>query len=147
MCSSDLLISPKDELAAKDKLDLESKNAIQSLEQLRTQDFKLNYAKAADMAAALRGSGGAGVTRILSTRGSVISEPRTNQLFVTDVPSNLEQVQALIAKIDIPVRQVLIEARIVEATDSFGKSLGEISNTLPFLRMPKPRACKIMSNA
>ena len=119
-----LLISPKDELAAKDKLDLESKNAIQSLEQLRTQDFKLNYAKAADMAAALRGSGGAGVTRILSTRGSVISEPRTNQLFVTDVPSNLEQVQALIAKIDIPVRQVLIEARIVEATDSFGKSLG-----------------------
>ena len=119
-----LLIAPKDELAAKDKLDLESKNAIQSLEQLRTQDFKLNYAKAADMAAALRGTGGVGATRILSARGSVISEARTNQLFVTDVSSSLEQVQALIAKIDIPVRQVLIEARIVEASDSFGKSLG-----------------------
>ena len=119
-----LLIAPKDELATKDKLDLESKNAIQSLEQLRTQDFKLNYAKAADIAAGLTGSGGAGATRILSPRGSVIFESRTNQLFVTDVPSRLEQVQALIAKIDIPVRQVLIEARIVEASDSFGKSLG-----------------------
>jgi type IV pilus assembly protein PilQ len=118
-----LLIAPKDELAAKDKLDLESKNAIQSLEQLRTQDFKLNYAKATEIATGLIGTG-AGATRILSARGSVISEARTNQLFVTDVPSRLEQVQALIAKIDIPVRQVLIEARIVEAADSFGKSLG-----------------------
>ena len=127
-----LLIAPKDELAAKDKLDLESKNAIQGLEQLRTQDFKLNYAKAAEVAAGLRGSGGAGATRILSTRGSVIFEARTNQLFVTDVPSNLEQVQALIAKIDIPVRQVLIEARIVEAADSFGKSLGVRLGGRPF---------------
>lgn len=127
-----LLIAPKDELAAKDKLDLESKNAIQSLEQLRTQDFKLNYAKATEMAAALGGSGGAGATRILSPRGSVISESRTNQLFVTDVPSRLVQVQALIAKIDIPVRQVLIEARIVEAADSFGKSLGARLGGRPF---------------
>ena len=127
-----LLIAPKDELAAKDKLDLESKNAIQSLEQLRTQDFKLNYARAAEIAAALRGSGGVGATRILSLRGSVIFEARTNQLFVTDVPSTLEQVQALIAKIDIPVRQVLIEARIVEAADSFGKSIGVRLGGRPF---------------
>ena len=127
-----LLIAPKDELAAKDKLDLESKNAIQSLEQLRTQDFKLNYAKAAETAAALRGAGGVGATRILSPRGSVIFEARTNQLFVTDVPSTLEQVQVLIAKIDIPVRQVLIEARIVEAADSFGKSLGVRLGGRPF---------------
>jgi type IV pilus assembly protein PilQ len=68
----------------------------------------------------------------LSVRGSVISEARTNQLFVTDVPSRLEQVQALIAKIDIPVRQVLIEARIVEAADSFGKSLGVRLGGRPF---------------
>ena len=127
-----LLIAPKDELAAKDKLDLESKNTIQSLEQLRTQDFKLNYAKAAEIAAALRGSGGVGSTRILSPRGSVIFEARTNQLFVTDVPSTLEQVQTLIAKIDVPVRQVLIEARIVEAADSFGKSLGVRLGGRPF---------------
>jgi type IV pilus assembly protein PilQ len=73
------------------------------------------------------GSGGGASSagaRILSVRGSVIAEARTNQLFVTDIPSKLEQVQQLIAKVDIPVRQVLIEARIVEATDSFGKSLG-----------------------
>lgn len=61
---------------------------------------------------------------ILSNRGSVVAEPRTNQLFVTDIPSRLIQVQELISKLDIPVRQVLIEARIVEADDKFGRSLG-----------------------
>ncbi|RYX94314.1 MAG: type IV pilus secretin PilQ [Comamonadaceae bacterium] len=127
-----LLIAPKDEIAAKDKLELESRNAIQSLESLRTQDFKLNYAKAADISAGLLGTSGAGATKILSPRGSVISETRTNQLFVTDIPSKLEQVQALIAKLDIPVRQVLIEARIVEASDSFGRSLGVRLGGQPF---------------
>jgi type IV pilus assembly protein PilQ len=127
-----LLIAPKDELAAKEKQDLEARNSIQSLEVLRTQDFKLNYAKSADIAAGLLGTGGAGATKILSARGSVISEARTNQLFVTDVPSKLEQVQALIAKLDIPVRQVLIEARIVEAADTFGKSLGVRLGGRPF---------------
>ncbi|MGQ2978962.1 MAG: type IV pilus secretin PilQ [Polaromonas sp.] len=127
-----LLIAPKDELAAKDKLDLESRNAIQSLEQVRTQDFKLNYAKAEDIAKGLLGTGAAGATKILSPRGSVISETRTNQLFVTDIPSKLEQVQSLIAKLDIPVRQVLIEARIVEASDTFGKSLGVRLGGRPF---------------
>ena len=119
-----LLIAPKDEFAAKDKIELESKNAIQNLESLRTQDFRLNYAKASDIAAGLVGTGTPGATKILSARGSVISEARTNQLFVTDIPSKLEQVQALILKLDIPVKQVLIEARIVEAGDTFGRSLG-----------------------
>ena len=126
-----LLIAPKDELAAKEKLDLESRNAIQSLEPLRTQDFKLNYAKASEISAGLVGTG-AGATRILSTRGSVISESRTNQLFITDIPTKLEQIQALIAKLDIPVRQVLIEARIVEAADTFGRSLGVRLGGRPF---------------
>ena len=67
---------------------------------------------------------GAGSARILSLRGSALAEARTNQLFVTDIPAKLEQVQQLILKLDVPVRQVLIEARLVEATDSFGKSLG-----------------------
>ena len=120
-----LLIAPKDELAAREKLELESKTALQGLETLRTQAFQLNYSKAADVAAQLAGAGGGtGSTRILSTRGSVIAEPRTNQLFVSDIPSRLEQVEQLIAKVDIAVRQVLIEARIVEASDTFGKSLG-----------------------
>jgi type IV pilus assembly protein PilQ len=70
------------------------------------------------------GGGSQGAARILSPRGSVIAEVRTNQLFVTDIASKLEQVQALIAKVDVPVRQVLIEARIVEADDTFGRALG-----------------------
>jgi type IV pilus assembly protein PilQ len=115
-------IAPKDEIASKEKLDLESRVAIQSLEPVRTQSFQLNYTKAADIAAQL--TSGTGAARMLTTRGSVIAEPRTNQVFVTDISSRLEQVQQLIAKLDIPVRQVLIEARIVEASDTFGKSLG-----------------------
>jgi type IV pilus assembly protein PilQ len=117
-----LWIAPKDEIAAKEKLDLESRAAIQSIEAVRTQAFQLNYSKAADVAAQL--TAGTGAARILSARGSVIAEARTNQLFVTDIGSRLEQVQQLISKVDIAVRQVLIEARIVEASDTFGKSLG-----------------------
>jgi type IV pilus assembly protein PilQ len=116
-----LWIAPKDEIAAKEKLDLESKNVIQTLEAVHTESFQLNYTKAADISAQLTGTGAA---RILSTRGSVIGEPRTNQVFVTDIPSKLDAVRELIAKLDVPVRQVLIEARIVEASDTFGRSLG-----------------------
>ncbi len=143
-----LWIAPKDELAAKEQLDLESKKKIADLEPTRTQSFQLNYTKAEVVANGLTGqtsgSGGGGggggggsasgggsssgsgnpATRLLSPRGSVIYETRTNQLFVTDIPSKLEEIEALIAKIDIPVRQVLIEARIVEADDKFGRALG-----------------------
>lgn len=118
-----LWVAPKDEIAAKEKLDLEALVSIQSLEPLRTQSFQINYTKAEEVAKGLLGTN-AGAKPILSSRGSVISETRTNQLFVTDIPSKLEQIQQLITKIDIAVRQVLIEARIVEASDSFGKSLG-----------------------
>lgn len=104
---------------------MEAAASLQGLEPLRTQSFQLNYTKATEVAAQLTASaGGATGARLLSARGSVISEARTNQLFVTDIPSKLEQVQQLIAKLDIAVRQVLIEARIVEASDTFGKSLG-----------------------
>lgn len=123
-----LWVAPKDEIATKEKLDLESQAAVQSLEPLRTQSIQINYAKAADIASQLMATGGGGAgaasARLLSARGSVIAEPRTNQIFVTDIPSKLEQVQALIAKLDIAVRQVMIEARIVEASDTFGKALG-----------------------
>ncbi len=117
-----LWIAPKEEIAAKERADLEARAAIQGLEPLRTQSFQLNYTKAAEIAAQLQA--GPVANRILSQRGSVIAEARTNQLFVTDIGSRLEQVQALITKLDIPVRQVLIEARIVEASDTFGKTLG-----------------------
>ena len=140
-----LWIAPKDELAAKEQVDLEAKKKIAELEPTRTQSFQLNYTKAEEVAKGLTGqsgggsggggggaAGGAGgggggaaqAQRILSPRGSVIFETRTNQLFVTDIPSKLEEVQVLIGKIDIPVRQVLIEARIVEADDKFGRTLG-----------------------
>ncbi|MBE7366351.1 type IV pilus secretin PilQ [Ramlibacter pallidus] len=116
-----LWIAPKDEIAAREKQELEANAANQSLEPVRTQAFQLNYTKAADVAVQLTGTG---ASRILSARGSAIAEPRTNQLFVTDVSTKLEQVQQLITRLDIAVRQVLIEARIVEASDTFGKSLG-----------------------
>jgi len=134
-----LWIAPKEEIAAKEKLEFESKLSSENLEPVRTQSFQLNYAKAADIAPQLSAAGGSsapaapgasgsaasiGSARILSLRGSAIAEVRTNQLFVTDIPSKLEQVAQLIAKVDIAVRQIVIEARIVEADDSFGKSLG-----------------------
>jgi type IV pilus assembly protein PilQ len=132
-----LWIAPKEEISAKEKLQFEAEHAIQNLEPLRTQSFQLNYTKAVTIAHGLAGThavgttgNGAGVNaavstaRILSPRGSVLAEARTNQLFVTDIPARLAQVAELIRKLDVPVRQVLIEARIVEATDTFGKSLG-----------------------
>jgi type IV pilus assembly protein PilQ len=122
-----LWIAPKDEITAKEKLELEAVAALQGLEPVRSQAFQLNYTKAADIAAQLgagSGGGSSGNARILSARGSVIAEPRTNQLFITDIPSKLEAIQSLITKLDIAVRQVLIEARIVEASDTFGRSLG-----------------------
>jgi type IV pilus assembly protein PilQ len=122
-----ILIAPKDELNAKEKIELEAKQQIAALEPLRTQSFQLNYAKAQDIANGLTGNttgGGGNTTRILSPRGSVVFETRTNQLFVSDIPTKLEEIQALISKIDIAVRQVLIESRIVIADTSFGRSLG-----------------------
>ncbi|MEZ2298240.1 type IV pilus secretin PilQ [Variovorax sp. RCC_210] len=130
-----LRIAPEDELNAKEKIKFEAQATLQGLEQLRTQSFQLNYAKAATVAQGLTGSGtnagggggsggGGTATRLLSARGSVLAETRTNQLFVTDIPSRLAQVGELLQKLDVPVRQVLIEARFVEATDTFSKSLG-----------------------
>ena len=124
-----LWIAPKDEIDARTQKDYEAAIAIQKLEPLRTQAFQLNYAKAADMVTQLTTSsqgGGAGASgaRFLSERGSAIAEPRTNQLFVTDTPAKLEEVRKLLASLDVAVRQVLIEARIVEARDTFGRSLG-----------------------
>lgn len=134
-----LWIAPKEELASKEQVDLEAKKKIADLEPVRTQAFQFNYAKADEIARLLLGQilgvdgkavsgagggSGSGNVRILSPRGSVLPEPRTNQLFVTDIPSKLEEIAAMVQRIDVPVRQVLIEARIVEADDKFGRALG-----------------------
>lgn len=126
-----LWVAPKEELRAKEKADLEAKKEIQGLEPLKTQSFQLNYTKAEEIVKSIKDSGARSTNSkdkssgsLLSDRGSIIAEKRTNQIFVTDIPSKIEAIQELITKLDVPVRQVLIEARIVEAIDTFGKSLG-----------------------
>lgn len=120
-----LWIAPKDEIDDRTKKDFEAALAIQKLEPLRTQAFQMNYAKATDMVVQLSTTSSGGTSnRFLSERGSAIAEPRTNQLFVTDTANKLEEVRQLLATLDVAVRQVMIEARIVEASDTFGRSLG-----------------------
>ncbi|MFZ6769105.1 type IV pilus secretin PilQ [Undibacterium sp. Di26W] len=116
-------IAPKDELLTKEKLELEQKAQIADLEPLKTEAFQLNYQKA-EAFKLVFGADGASSNRILSKRGSAVIEPRTNQLFVTDIASKLEEIRKLIQKTDIASKQVLIEARIVEADDKFSKTLG-----------------------
>jgi type IV pilus assembly protein PilQ len=133
-----ILIAPKDELTTKEKLELEARAAISDLEPTRSEVFQLNYQKADSVKAFLNGDPvpGAGGTpsassssggvsaRVLSKRGSASSDPRTNQLFVQDIPSKLETIRNLIARLDVPSRQVLIEARVVVADDGFTRELG-----------------------
>jgi type IV pilus assembly protein PilQ len=116
-------IAPKEELLTKEKLELEQRSQIAELEPVRTENFQLNYQKADTFKTILDNAGGGGKS-ILSKRGSAVVDPRTNQLFVTDIPSKLEEVRKLIQKTDVASRQVLIEARIVEASDNFSKDLG-----------------------
>jgi type IV pilus assembly protein PilQ len=120
-----LWIAPKEELLTKEKLELEQKAQIADLEPLKSEIFQLNYQKAEAFKLVFGLDGGSdSKNRILSKRGSAIIEPRTNQVFVTDIPSKLEDVRRLIAKTDVATKQVLIEARIVEASDTFTRNLG-----------------------
>ena len=113
-------IAPRDELATKEKIELESRQQISDLEPTRTEAFQMNYQKADQVQKILSDSS----QRILSKRGSAVIDARTNTLFVQDTPTRLEEVRRLIVKIDVAVPQVLIEARIVEATDTFSRNLG-----------------------
>jgi len=115
-----IMIAPSEELATKEKLDLEAKQQISELEQVRTESFQMKYQKAADVQKIL----GDKTQQILSKRGSVVLDPRTNILFVQDTPAKLEEIRKLINQIDVAVQQVMIESRIVEATDTFSKKLG-----------------------
>lgn len=115
-----LWIAPRDELAAKEKLELESIQQIGDLEVTQTEGIQLNFQKADAIQKLLTDKN----QPMLSKRGSAVIDARTNKIFVKDTPSRLEEVRRLIAEIDVPVRQVLIEARIVEADNSFSKSLG-----------------------
>jgi type IV pilus assembly protein PilQ len=120
-----LWIAPKDELLTKEKLELEQKAQIAELEPLKTETFQLNYQKAESFKQVFGlDSATEGKRSILSKRGSAVIDPRTNQLFVTDIASRLEEIRKLVQKTDVASKQVLIEARIVEADDKFSRNLG-----------------------
>ncbi len=113
-------VAPREEIAAKEKIEFSARQEINELEPLKTENFQLAYAKAADIVKLISNE----KQRILSARGSANFDLRTNMLFVKDTPSNLEEVRKLIKLVDVPVRQVLIEARFVEAADNFNHTLG-----------------------
>ncbi|MFC3460680.1 type IV pilus secretin PilQ [Massilia haematophila] len=124
-----LWIAPKEELLTKEKLELEQRAQISDLEPLRSEIFQLNYQKAESFRTvfgldANGAPGGDSRNRVLSKRGSAIIDPRTNQLFVTDIASKIEDIRMLIQKTDVASKQVLIEARLVEASDGFSRNLG-----------------------
>jgi type IV pilus assembly protein PilQ len=125
-----LWIAPKEELLIKEKLELEQRAQISDLEPLRSEIFQLNYQKAESfrtvfgLDAATGAAAGDNRNRVLSKRGSAIIDPRTNQLFVTDIASKIEDIRMLIQKTDVASKQVLIEARLVEANDGFSRNLG-----------------------
>ena len=113
-------IAPSDELAAREKMILESKQQIGDLEPLQTESFQINYHRAEEISTFL----GNKDQTALSARGSVVFDDRSNKVFVTDVGSRLSDVRRLISEIDVSPRQVLIEARVVEAGKDFARDLG-----------------------
>ncbi|WGV13216.1 type IV pilus secretin PilQ [Psychrobacter maritimus] len=131
-----ILVVPSTELAEQEARELEAQQAVESYAPLRTEYIRLSYAKAADVLTLIShgsgSSGGSGTgntnstdnNTLLSNRGTVTVDERTNTLIIKDVAESIENIYKLIGKIDIPVRQVMIEARIVSATDSFSKEIG-----------------------
>ena len=113
-------IAPSEEVAAKEKLLLEAGQQIEDLEPLRTEVFTLRYQKADAVKSLISDA----KQKILSKRGSAVVDIRTNTLFVQDTPRQLEEVQRIINRVDIPVKQVMIESRLVIADERFGRSLG-----------------------
>jgi type IV pilus assembly protein PilQ len=132
-----MLIAPRDELATREKLEFEARQQINDLEPIQNEQFSLNYQKAVDVARLLAGvapAGGAAIPgstqRLLSKRGNAVADPQSNILFVNDIPSKLEEIRKFIRAIDTGARQVMIEARVVEAQDSFNRDLGVRLNFL-----------------
>ncbi|MBI2992778.1 MAG: type IV pilus secretin PilQ [Gammaproteobacteria bacterium] len=115
-----MMVAPQGEIAAREKLELESQKQVEELAPLRTEFVQINYAKASDLANLIRTE----QNNLLSERGNVSIDERTNTLIIQDVSASLEAIRDMVAKLDIPVRQVLIESRIVNADESFTKDLG-----------------------
>lgn len=115
-----ILIAPSEEIAAREKAELQAAKTVEELAPLRSEYVQINYAKAADLAALIK----AKENSLLSTRGSVTVDERTNTLLVQDTADKLTDIRKLVTALDIPVRQVLIESRIVIANDDFNRQLG-----------------------
>ena len=116
-----ILVAPQQELAAQEKAELEAQKDIQELAPLRTEFLTVNYAKASEIARLMKSTGGGS---LLSERGEVTVDERTNTLLVRDTADNLSAVRNMVSTLDIPVRQVLIESRIVIVADDFSRDLG-----------------------
>lgn len=119
-------IAPRDEIRAMEKQNLEARQQISQLEPTITEPFQINYQKAEDIQKILSNKD----QPMLSKSGSVVVDAYSNKLFVSDVPSKLNKIREMIAMIDQPARQVLIEARVVEVRDTYGKELGVRLNLL-----------------
>ncbi len=128
-----ILVAPAEEIAAREKLELEATKQVKQLAPLEQMTIQVNYAKATDIARFISGTGqaggggGAGSTqrmRMLSDRGSLTVDERTNKLIIQDVAENLEAIAAVVEELDVAVRQVLVESRVVLASNDFSKELG-----------------------
>lgn len=115
-----IMVAPSEELAARERLELEASRQVEELAPLRTEFVAINYADAADLMSLIQ----ADENNLLSERGNVSIDARTNTLIIQDVAASLEAIRDLIEKLDVPVRQVLIESRIVNADESFAKDIG-----------------------
>ncbi len=117
-----ILVAPAEEIAAREQAQLKAAQALKGLEPLRSEFIQVNYAKAADLAKLIKGAGS--MNSLLSERGSVAVDDRTNTLLVQDTSDRLADIRRLVTTLDIPVRQVLIESRIVIVNDDFSRDLG-----------------------
>ena len=119
-----LMVAPAAELAAREKLELESRQQINELAPLRTEFIEVKYASASEIFALFESRGEGAGSGVVSERGSVIVDERTNSIILTETADKINEFRAVLEKLDVPVRQVLIEARIVTASSSFTKNLG-----------------------
>lgn len=114
-----MMIAPADEIAAREKLELEANKQVAELAPLRSEFIQINYAKAANIQSILASDGG-----VLTSRGKLLVDERTNTLLVQETAAKIEEIRDVVAVLDVPVKQVLIEARIVIANDDFTNQLG-----------------------
>ena len=121
-------VAPREDLLAQDKRDLTAKRELEDLGPLLSQSFQLKYKSVEEFKTVLdikSGSSNNGDSRsILSPRGSALIDPATNTLIINDVSSVIKKLQALVEELDVPSQQVMVEARIVSATTTFGRELG-----------------------